>query len=85
MNGGLLTPDNVRLGHKFCNNRDFIWRQKINAMLAKGMSLDEIAAELNEQGADDPRHESVDAGRRSKGIRLVEARSATRGACGSGR
>jgi hypothetical protein len=49
MHGGHLTPDNVRLGHKFCNNHDFIWRQKINAMLAKRMSLDEIAAQLNEQ------------------------------------
>ena len=49
MHRGQLTPDNVRLGHKFCNNRDFIWRQKINAMLAKRMSLDEIAAHLNEQ------------------------------------
>ena len=49
MHGGQLTPDNVRLGHKLCNNRDFIWRQKINAMLAKRMSLDEIAARLNEQ------------------------------------
>ena len=37
MHGGQLTPDNVRLGHKLCNNRDFIWRQKINSMLAKRM------------------------------------------------
>ena len=49
MNGGLLTPDNVRLGHKLCNNLDYTWRQKINAMLAKRMSLDEIAVHLNEQ------------------------------------
>ena len=49
MHGGQLKPDNVRLGHKLCNNRDFIWRQKINSMLAKRMSLDEIAARLNEQ------------------------------------
>lgn len=49
MHGGHLAPDNVRLGHKLCNNRDFIWRQKINAMLARKMSLDEIAAQLDEQ------------------------------------
>jgi hypothetical protein len=49
MHGGHLTPDNVRLGHKFCNNHDFIWRRKINAMLAKRISLDEIAARLNEE------------------------------------
>jgi hypothetical protein len=50
MHGGHLTPDNVRLGHKFCNNQDFTWRQKINAMLTKRMSLAEIAAHLNDQG-----------------------------------
>src|SRR5213080_2032581 len=37
--GGHLTPDNVRLAHRFCNNRDYGWRMRINATLAKGMSL----------------------------------------------
>jgi Recombinase len=49
MHGGHLTADNVRLGHKLCNRRDYEWRTRINAMLAKGMSLDRIAAQLNEQ------------------------------------
>jgi DNA-binding transcriptional MerR regulator len=40
-------PGNVRLGHRLCNPRDFIWRKKINAMLGKRMSLDEIAEKLN--------------------------------------
>src|SRR3954464_10776693 len=39
MHGGHLRPDNVRLGHKLCNKRDYGWRIKINAMLAKRMSL----------------------------------------------
>jgi len=47
MHGGRLTPDNVRLGHRLCNQRDFIWRMKINALLGKRMSLEEIAEELN--------------------------------------
>jgi len=47
MHGGHLTPDNVRLGHRLCNKRDYIWRMKINAMLAKRMSLAEIADKLN--------------------------------------
>ena len=47
MHGGRLTPDNVRLGHRLCNQRDYIWRVKINAMLGKWMSLEEIAEELN--------------------------------------
>ena len=45
--GGHLTPDNVRLAHWLCNRRDWGWRQKINAMLAKRMSLEEIAEKLN--------------------------------------
>jgi recombinase len=47
--GGHLTPDNVRLAHRLCNRRDYGWRMKINAMLGKGMSLEEIAARLNAQ------------------------------------
>jgi hypothetical protein len=47
MHGGHLTPDNVRLAHRLCNKRDFIWRKKINAMLGKRMSLEEIAEKLN--------------------------------------
>jgi len=49
MHGGHLTADNVRLGHKLCNRRDYEWRTRINAMLANRMSLDQIAAQLNEQ------------------------------------
>jgi hypothetical protein len=47
MHGGHLTPDNVRLAHRLCNRRDYIWRKKINALLGKRMSLDEIAEKLN--------------------------------------
>ena len=47
MHGGHLTPDNVRLAHRLCNRRDYIWRKKINAMLGKRMSLEEIAEKLN--------------------------------------
>jgi hypothetical protein len=47
MHGGHLTPDNVRLGHKLCNQRDFEWRTRINALLGRRMSLEEIAAHLN--------------------------------------
>ena len=47
MHGGHLTPDNVRLGHKLCNRRDYTWRTKINALLGKRMSLEEIAEKLN--------------------------------------
>jgi hypothetical protein len=47
--GGHLTPDNVRLAHRLCNLRDYGWRMKINAMLRKRMSLEEIAVHLNAQ------------------------------------
>jgi hypothetical protein len=45
--GGQLRPDNVRLSHVLCNRRDYGWRMKIKAMLARGMALEEIAQELN--------------------------------------
>jgi hypothetical protein len=45
--GGHLTPDNVRLAHRLCNRRDYGWRVRINAMLGKRMSLEDIAATLN--------------------------------------
>ena len=47
MHGGHLTPDNVRLAHKRCNHRDYLWRKKINALLGERMSLEEIAEKLN--------------------------------------
>jgi hypothetical protein len=48
MHGGRLTRDNVRLGHRLCNRIDYTWRVKINAMLKERMSLEAIAAKLNE-------------------------------------
>jgi hypothetical protein len=47
MHGGHLTPENVRLAHRLCNQRDYLWRRTINAMLGKRMSLVQIADELN--------------------------------------
>jgi hypothetical protein len=47
MHGGQLSSDNIRLAHRLCNRRDYEWRTRINAMLAKRMSLEEIADELN--------------------------------------
>jgi hypothetical protein len=47
MHGGHLTPDNVRLAHRLCNRRDYEWRVRINALLGKRMSLEEIAEKLN--------------------------------------
>jgi hypothetical protein len=47
MHGGHLTPDNVRLAHRVCNQRDYLWRVRINAMLGKRMSLVAIAEQLN--------------------------------------
>ena len=60
--GGHLTPDNVRLAHRLCNRRDYTWRMKINAMLAKRMSLEEIAEKLNEEKVPTiRRHEQMDS------------------------
>jgi len=37
-----------------CNRRDYSWRVKINSMLAKDMSLQEIAEKLNHQAVPTP-------------------------------
>ena len=52
--GGQLRPDNVRLAHYLCNQRDYLWRTRIKAMLAKGMALEEIAESLNRKGVPTP-------------------------------
>jgi hypothetical protein len=48
--GGKLRPENVRLAHIWCNNRDYGWRTQVRTLLAKGKSLDEIAEALNRKG-----------------------------------
>jgi Recombinase len=48
--GGHLVPWNVRLAHVRCNQMDYAWRVKIRTMLKKGMSLEEIAENLNHKG-----------------------------------
>lgn len=45
--GGELRPDNVRLSHTECNQRDYTRRKQIGALLAKDKSLAEIAETLN--------------------------------------
>ena len=74
MHGGHLTPDNVRLAHRLCNQRDYVWRKKINAMLGKRMSLEEIADEAERgERSNDSRHEQMDSRIGSEGIRFLEA------------
>jgi hypothetical protein len=48
--GGKLVPENVRLSHIWCNNRDYGWRTQIRTLLAIGKSLAEIAEALNSKG-----------------------------------
>ena len=48
--GGHLVPWNVRLSHVLCNREDYGWRTRIRRMLEKGMSLEEIAENLNRKG-----------------------------------
>jgi hypothetical protein len=45
--GGHLVPENVRLSHTECNQRDYNRRKQIGTLLAKGKSLAEIAETLN--------------------------------------
>ncbi len=48
--GGHLVPENVRLSHTECNQRDHTRRKQIGTLLAKGKSLAEIADALNSKG-----------------------------------
>ena len=48
--GGKLVPENVRLSHTECNQRDYNRRKQIRTLLAKGKSLAEIAEVLNWKG-----------------------------------
>lgn len=48
VDGGKLTPGNIRLAHVLCNNQDYWWRIKIRKMLDRGLSLEVIASELNQ-------------------------------------
>ena len=52
--GGKLVPENVRLSHTWCNNRDYGWRTQIRTLLAKGKSLAEIAETLNRKDVPRP-------------------------------
>jgi hypothetical protein len=45
--GGQLRPENVRLSHTECNQRDYTRRKQIGMLLAQGRSLAEIAETLN--------------------------------------
>ena len=48
--GGRLVPENVRLSHVWCNNRDYGWRTQIRTLLRQRKSLAEIAEILNSKG-----------------------------------
>jgi hypothetical protein len=47
--GGTLTPGNIRLAHVLCNREDYQWRSRIRTKLDQGLSLSDIATELNER------------------------------------
>ena len=47
MHEGRLTPDKTRLAHRVCNERDYLWRVRIDAMLGRRMAVEEIAEQLN--------------------------------------
>jgi hypothetical protein len=47
VDGGTLTPGNIRLAHVLCNNLDYSWRLRIRKMLDEAASLKEIADDLN--------------------------------------
>ena len=48
--GGKLVPQNVRLSHTECNQRDYTRRKQIGRLLEEGKSLADIADFLNRKG-----------------------------------
>lgn len=53
-NGGHKDPWNVRLAHKRCNLEDYAWRARITEMIKEGLSLAQMAEELNRTGVQRP-------------------------------
>ena len=53
-NGGHKDPWNVRLAHKRCNLEDYAWRARITEMIKEGLSLAQMADELNRTGVQRP-------------------------------
>jgi hypothetical protein len=51
---GKLVPQNVRLSHTECNQRDYTRRKQIGGMLEEGKSLADIADFLNRRGYPPP-------------------------------
>lgn len=49
MDGGKLTPGNIRLAHVLCNREDYAWRTRIRPLLDAGDSLTQIADALNKK------------------------------------
>ena len=54
MDGGQLSPGNVRLAHVLCNREDYAWRKRVREMLEQHKSLDDIAVKLNDIGVRPP-------------------------------
>jgi len=53
-NGGHKDPWNVRIAHKRCNLEDYAWRARITEMIKEGLSLAQMADELNRTGVQRP-------------------------------
>jgi hypothetical protein len=70
--GGHLVPENVRLSHIWCNNRDYGRRTQIRTLLRKRKSLGEIAESLKQQGCPPgPRYEPMDGRHGAQGLRVL--------------
>ena len=74
MHGGRLTPDNVRLAHRLCNQRDYMvaGEDQRDARKTDVAGGDRRGAE-REEGSNDSRHEQMDSCICSEGIRFLEA------------
>ena len=84
--GGHLVPWNVRLLHVLCNREDYGWRMRIRRMVEKGMSLEEIAENLNHNGIRRPRGQPPSCEKRlslSDGARTLALAAGSRNSAGA--
>src|SRR3954453_10562413 len=45
--GGQLRPENVRLSHVWCNNRDYGWRTQIRTIAASTLAASDVGQRLS--------------------------------------
>jgi hypothetical protein len=73
MHGGHLTPDNVRLAHRLCNQRDYMAEEDQRAAREADVAGGDRREAERGGGSNDSRYEQMDSCICPEGIRFSEA------------